>query len=351
MAAPAIPQQFSVQTANQVNLVSWALVSGASSYVVQSSLDNVTYSTLVTLSGSPLATSYTDTSAALGVQVWYQVASANSSGTSPFTTPASAIPTPTGEMSLSSIRLAAQQRADRVNSNFVTNAEWRAYINQSMFELYDILVTLYEDYYVAQPVQFTTNGTLNQYKLPDGTLQFLNPNTNATGVARPYYKLLGVDMALNSAPNGYVTVNKFNFIDRNRFVYPNTASTIYGVFNCQYRQMGNYLEFIPTPSGNQSFRVWYIPRLIELLQETDTTDIGVSGWTEYIIVKAAYYALTKEESDTSSLVMQLQALTDRITSSAANRDAGQADTISDTRSGGWGRGGAGGGFNGASGGF
>lgn len=344
MSAPGLPQNFNVQTANQQILASWSLSAGATSYILQRSLDNVTYTTLVTISGSPLATSYLDTSVVLGTQYWYQV-SADNGANSGYTLPQSAVPTPTGEMCLSQIRLAAQQRADRVNSNFVTMPEWRNYINQSMFELYDLLITVYEDYYIAPPIQFIANGSTFLYPLPNGSNTFLNAlNTAQTVTPRPFYKLVGVDLALNNATNAYVTVNKFNFSDRNRFVYPNTSSTIYGVFNLQYRIMGNNIEFIPTPSGNQAIRLWYIPRLIELLQDTDTTDTGISGWIEYVIVKAAYYALTKEESDTSSLVMQLGALQKRIEESAANRDAGMPDTISDVR-----RGGRGYGWNGGSG--
>jgi hypothetical protein len=351
--SPGIPQNFNVQTSNQQVLVSWDLSVGATSYIIQRSLDNVTYTTLATVSGSPLATSYLDTAVIVGTQYWYQVAASNGSGASTYTNSQSAIPTPSGEQSLSSIRLAAKQRADRVNSNFVTDAEWRGYINQSMFELYDLLVTLFEDYYVAQPIQFPVVGNQYLYPLPNGSNTFQDANNpSVTLTPRPFYKLLGVDLALNNATNAYVTLNKFNFIDRNRFVYPNTASTIYGVFNMQYRVMGSNLEFIPTPTAGQNIRLWYIPRLVELLQDTDITDTGISGWIEYVIVKAAYYALTKEESDTSSLVLQLQALTDRITSSAANRDAGQPDKISDTRSGnGWGGNGFGSGFNGSTGGF
>jgi hypothetical protein len=350
MAAPGIPQNFNVQTANQQILVSWSLSAGATSYIVQRSEDNVTYATIATVSGSPLATSYLDTAVTLGTQYWYQV-SADNGMNSGYTLPQSAVPTPTGEMCLSQIRLAAQQRADRVNSNFVTLPEWRNYINQSMFELYDLLITVYEDYYIAPPIQFVADGSTFLYPLPNGSNTFLNAlNPAQTITPRPFYKLVGVDLALNNATNAFVTVNKFNFSDRNRFVYPNTASTIYGVFNLQYRLMGNNIEFIPTPSGNQAIRLWYIPRLTELLQDTDTTDTGISGWIEYVIVKAAYYALTKEESDTTSLVMQLAHLQKRIEESAANRDAGMPDTISDIRRGGrgWGwdggRGGAMGGF-------
>lgn len=350
MSAPGVPTNFNVQTGNQQILVSWDLSAGATSYIVQRSLDNVTYSTIATVSGSPLATSYLDSAVTLSTQYWYKV-SADNGANSGYTIPQSAIPTPTAEKTLSQIRLAAQQRADRVNSNFVTMTEWNSYINQSMFELYDLLITTYEDLYLAPPAGIVVNGTTTQYELPNGSNTFYNgENFSQTLIPRPFYKLIGVDLALNTASNAFVTVNKFNFSDRNRFVYPNTASTIYGVFNLQYRVMGSKIMFIPTPSANQAIRLWYIPRLQELLQETDTTDTSISGWIEYVIVKAAYLALTKEESDTSSLVMQLAALQKRIEESAANRDAGMPDTISDTNQGNWSNGWRGGG-NGSIGGF
>lgn len=353
MAIPAIPTNMYVQSANQQILISWDLSAGATSYVIQRSLDNVTFTMLVTVSRSPLATSYLDTAVVLGTQYWYQVSAASTDGQSGYTTPQAAVPTPTSEMSLSQIRLAAMQRADRVNSNFVTVPEWRSYINQAMFELYDLLITVYEDYYVATPIQFVCDGNTFLYPLPNGSNTFLNAlNLSQTITPKPYYKLLGVDLALNNATNAYVTVPKFNFQDRNRFVYPNTASTIYGVFNMQYRVMGNNLEFIPTPSANQAIRLWYVPRITELLQDTDITTTGISGWIEYVIVRAAKYALDKEESDSSVLTQELLFLKQRIEQSAANRDIGNPDTISDTRNGnGWGGDGNGSGFNGGIGGF
>jgi hypothetical protein len=322
-----------VQSANRKILISWDLSAGADSYLVQRSLDNVTFSALATISGSPLATEYLDTSATIGTQYWYRVAAQSGSDVSSYTTAQSNIAVPTAERTLSQIRDAAKQRADRVNSNFVTKPEWNQYINMAMFELYDLLITVYEDLYVATPVQFTADGTTFLYPLPDGATTFnsgITPST--TIVAKPFYKLIGVDLALNNATNAYVTLDKFMFEDRNTFVYPNTASTIYGVFNMRYRLLGlDKIEFIPTPSAGQAIRLWYIPRLTELLSDTDTTDTSISGWIEYVIVKAAYYALTKEESDTQSLVLQLAALQERIQTTAVNRDAGKPERISDSR--------------------
>lgn len=352
MAAPGTPSNFNVQTANRQILVSWNQAAGADTYEVQRSLDNVSFASVATITGSPLATSYLDTAVVVGTQYWYKVRALQGIDASQYTVAQAAIPAPTGEMSLSQIRLATQQRADRVNSQYITLQEWNFYINQSMFELYDLLITVYEDLYVATPIQFVVNGNTFLYDLPNGANSFLNALTLSPFIPKPFYKLLGVDLALQNVNNGYVTINKFNFIDRNRFVYPNTASTIYGVFNLQYRVMGSQIEFIPTPSANQAIRIWYIPRLTELLADTDITDTGISGWLEYVIVRAAKYALDKEESDTTRLNEELIFLKGRIEETAANRDAGQPDKISDTRSSsanwGWGQGG---GFNGSSGGF
>lgn len=329
--SPSTPENLNVQSGNQQILVSWDLSAGATSYLIQRSLDNVTYAALATVSGSPLATQYLDTAVTLGTEYWYQTSASNVDGDSPYTTPLSAVPVPVAEMCLSQIVLAAQQRADRVNANFVTKPEWRSYINQSLFELYDLLVTVYEDYFLAQPIAFTTDGSTYRFPLPNGSNTFNNADTGASFTPPAFYKLMGVDLALNNSTNAYVTINKFSFIDRNRFVYPNTASTIYGVFNMQYRVMGSNIEFIPTPTSGQSIRLWYIPRLTELLQDTDTTSIGISGWIEYAIVRAAKYALDKEESDSSKLDAELLFLKSRIEESAANRDAGQPDKISDAR--------------------
>ena len=118
MGIPGIPTNFYAQTGNQTNLVSWNLSPGATFYTVQRSQDNVTYAPIATISGSPLATSYLDTAVTLGTQYWYNVSAGNTSGSSSYTKPQSVVPTPTGEMYLSQIRLQSMQRADRVNSNF-----------------------------------------------------------------------------------------------------------------------------------------------------------------------------------------------------------------------------------------
>lgn len=339
MAAPSIPTNLYVTTGNRQVFTQWDIQAGATTYSIQRSTDGVTFSALAT----PAVNYYLDTTTSAGTQYWYQIASVSSGGTSSYTSSQSIIPAPSGEMSLGFLRLASQQRSDLVNSLFITLPEWNSYINQSYFELYDTLVTMFEDYFLAAPVTFITDGSTFLYDLPNGV------NYSA---AKPYYKLMGVDLALQSSSNAYVTINKFQFQDRNKFLYPNAASTIYGVFNMQYRVLGSQIMFIPTPSANQTIRLWYIPRLTELLADTDLTVAGISGWEEFIIIDAAIKAKQKQEEDTSVLMMQKQAIIKRIQDSAANRDAGMPDRITDIRSNGWWGSNTGGyGFSGPSGGF
>lgn len=325
MATASTPTNVFLQQGNSQVLLSWDLMSGATNYGVQRGTDGVSYATV----GTSSTPSYLDTSVSTGVLYYYQVASINGSGTSAYSTAQTIISAPTAEMSLGQVRLNAQQRADRVNSTFVTLPEWNTYINQSYFELYDLLVTTFEDYYLAEPAIFQTTGDMS-YPLPNGVLSFTN-GSGGSFVARPFYKLLGVDCGLSTTNDAWVTLKRYDFIARNRYVFPNITSTPLGVFNMQYRVMGDKVQFIPTPSSAQTIRLWYIPRVVQLLQDTDIMD-GVSGWTEYVIVDAAIKALQKEEQDVSVLMAQKQMLIQRINGSAMNRDAGEVATISDARS-------------------
>ena len=328
MSAPSVPFGFTIQTANSKVLVSWDLSAGATSYPVYRSTDNITFTLLATAT----ATEYLDAAVTAGTQYWYTVSASNGTESAQCNS-LSAVPTSYGQDSLGSLRLKAQQRADRVNSTFISTPEWNTYLNQSYFELYDLLKDNYEDWYFAVPQQVVTDGT------------------NKVAVPADFYNLLGVDLGVANNNNAWVTLSKYDFIERNRFVYPNITSTFYGVFNLRYRLMGNFINFIPVPQAGQYIQIWYIPRMTELLQDTDLID-GVSGWTEYIIVDAAIKALQKEESDVSVLMAQKMALKQRIEEAGMNRDAGQPDTISNTRSWGSRNGGGGGpGFDGGFGGY
>lgn len=351
MAAPFQPQNLTAEQADGNILLAWTASLGATSYQIQRSTDGVTFSNLSTST----VPQYLDSLPGVGTMYWYQVAAINGSGTSPYSGLAKMVAAPPSEMSLFELRLRSQQCADRENSNFVTNPEWNSFIRLAMYELYDILMTTYEDYFAQEYVTIQTNGSTAMYPLPNGVSNYLGGSyTGVSGTpAKAFYKLAGMDLNVNTSilTPSRVSLLRFNFIKRNQYVYPNSTSTIYGVYNVRYRIMGNNINIIPTPAGNQTLIAWYSPRLPALLQDTDITTIGVSGWLRYVIVRSAKYALDKEEgSDTSKLDSEILFLNQRIQNAADNRDAGIPDTISETRQDsiyggtGWGGGGSGGGF-------
>lgn len=186
---------------------------------------------------------------------------------------------------LAEMRLLAQQRADMVSSDFVTDAEWRSFLNGSLAELYDLVLQKFgADYYVATPHEFVTTSA-ERYALPSD-----------------FYKLLGVDVESPGSPSGYVTALPFNFAERNT---------------------------LPLPPAGKTVVVHYAPKITLLVDDEDEVD-GVSEWQEVAIVDAARKALAKEESDTSALEREKLGLLARIEAAAENRDAGSPSIVVDT---------------------
>jgi|WetSurMetagenome_2_1015567.scaffolds.fasta_scaffold164270_2 hypothetical protein len=314
MAIPATPSNFLVQSGNGNAFLSWDQSSGSTSYLIQRSADNITFSALATVSGSPLANTYLDSTGTSATQYYYQVAAHNTDGTSSYTTPVAIIVEPIGVISLGALRLQAQQRCDRVNSTFVTTTEWNSYISASYKELYDILIQKFAaEYFLQVPYTYTLATNVQYYPLP-----------------ADFYKMFLVEVALNPQdPNSYVTLRKFQKIQQNLWNYPNIY-TFYGITNIRYRVEGNQLHLVPAPTGGQTLRINYAPRPNTLMADTDSVD-GVSGWEEYIVVDACLKALAKEESDVSVYMAQKAALLQRINEAAENRDIGEPETVSDSR--------------------
>jgi hypothetical protein len=101
----------------------------------------------------------------------------------------------------------------------------------------------------------------------------------------------------------------------------------------QYREMGTNIYIIPVNSG-QYFRLWYVPLAQQLLLDTDMLPYSYSGWHEYIVCDVAAKALAKQEffDQAAELMQRKAALELRIETTAANRDVGQPNTATNSRS-------------------
>jgi len=202
-------------------------------------------------------------------------------------------------LSLAALRLACQQRADMVGmstTGFITQQEWNSYINASLYELYDILIATYGNDYFTSSYDITVAGP-GDYILPDNL-----------------YKLLGVDQIDG---NRSITLKPFNFSARNN-------STL-----VSYTISGRYIRI--RGDVHATVRIWFIPKLPPMVQETDTFDF-ISGWQEYVVTDVAIKALQKEQSPIDELLVQKAALKKRIESMAENRDAGSSIPMADVNS-------------------
>lgn len=214
-------------------------------------------------------------------------------------------------VTLSDMRTRVRQRADMVNSTFVTDAEVNQFINDAIAELYDLLMQKFGDDYftVSGPeTSFVTNQL--DYALPDDFL-----------------KEVGVDLKIDS--QNWVTLKPFMFTERNRF--NNILSRGVLAYNTTYYKLvGNNLQFTQIPGNNTKFRLWYIPYQPVLVSDSDTFD-GFNGWEKYPEIVAAITCLNKEESDTVSLERELGRILKRVEDASQNRQAGMGYRVTDVR--------------------
>jgi len=212
-------------------------------------------------------------------------------------------------VTLLELRNRSRQRADMVNSKFVTDAELNTYVNASNAELYDILINSRGENYFVLSYNFTTSINQDTYALPSD-----------------FYKLMGVDFVTSSTQA--ITLKAFRWQERNRFREP-----FYNVrnYNLMYQVRGDDLVFIPTPNGSQQIRLWYIPLPQELTLDTDSFN-GINGYEEYVVIDAAIKMRVKEESPVEELLLAKESMRQRILSASAGRDSGEPARVVDTDS-------------------
>lgn len=208
------------------------------------------------------------------------------------------------------LRTQARQRADKVNSGFVLDAELNQYVNNSIAELYDLLVAAYGNDYYLKTYTFSTDGIASDYNLPTD-----------------FYKMEGLDLYVNSS--SFITLKPFQFNERARLQNGNNWAAITQAQGPRYHLKANVISFMPLPSVN-NLTMYYVPVCAELVGDSDTFD-GINGWEEYVIIDAAIKMLQKEESDVSILMGQKQMLTKRIEAMAENRDIGHSFKVSDVQ--------------------
>lgn len=230
-----------------------------------------------------------------------------------------------------------RNRADLTNSEFISNEEMTSYINYSLAELNGLLVNSFGGDYLVLPL--TASYAAGTSLLPNAGLP-INPDGSVL-----VYKILGVDLCLNGfgdfangeIPNNRITLQAFNFNERNRANALNqTGYATQRETNYRYKIMTNNLMLQPPASSQVDILVWYVPTApqfviadpLDLSQQPFGLPISnIMNWLEYVIVDVCIKCRQKEETDAQIFIGQKGALINRIRNEAQNLDMTPAQVI------------------------
>jgi hypothetical protein len=310
------PSQFLVTSAQGQVYMAWAASPLVNIYYINRSTDNITFTNIA----NTTFLQYSDTTAVTGTIYYYTVQASNGVTSSPSTQSQVGQSLKPGQTTLGNLILESKQRVDRVSADNITDQEWGSMLSQSYKWLYNLLIQKFgDDYFIANPVSYTTTGQIDPtfgaqvFPLPDD-----------------FYKLMRCEVALNPAdPNSWITLRQFQAIQANLWNFPNVY-TFYGITNLRYRLWGRYLQIVPIASAGQTIRIWYSPRPSQLIADTDIVD-GISAFEELIVVDTCIKALAKTEEDPTIFILQKKELLQEIEEAAENRNVGEPQTVSDSR--------------------
>ena len=185
-----------------------------------------------------------------------------------------------GFTNLEDIRRIARSRADMTNSPYVTNQDWADYINLAASNMYDLLIEKYGEMYFATQYIFTSDGTNQQYTLP-----------------QDFYKKLGLDMQWAGGPMGWLTVQNFMFPERNKYTNYAIGPNLW-YWNLRALIMGGNVFFSPIPIGGVKFRLWYAPRM-PLLSDYGTLTLNSVQVGDTFTINPAYTASIQNPDGTT----------------------------------------------------
>ncbi len=192
------------------------------------------------------------------------------------------------------LRSRTLQRADMVNSDFVTTAELDFLLDATFRELYGMMTSQYEGLFVATADLTTANGT-ESYTLPAAfkklkLLQHYNNSQYEYALRRADWRDIEV---LNTSNN-------------------RKKPTHYILFNDPVTSQAMRVMLLPTPDAVYTVRLRYVPNLaLSDVVGTASSNL-IAGWDGYMILGTTIKLKDKEESDTYVLFKEMERLTDRL---------------------------------------
>lgn len=192
-----------------------------------------------------------------------------------------------------------------IRSVYVTDANLNVWINDSIKDLYDQIVSSNPDAFFRVSDNISVVSGREAYELPED-----------------FAALRRVEV-LYSGADDWRGLATYSLGGRSTLNLSEEEAPFW-----RYRQMGSKLYLIPTPNAAGTVRVMYIPVPPSLSEDGDSLDFFF-GWDEYVVLDCLVKHAQKEESDSSPFLAKQAACLDRILSRTKVHNYGEPATIRD----------------------
>ncbi len=209
----------------------------------------------------------------------------------------------------SAIDLADMKNTRFIDQSGTAGTELIRYLNMAYKDVYQQIILSKEFY-------FTTSTTIS-----------IVGNTSSYALPVDFYKLDGVDLALDSSGR-YLTLLPSMFKERNKFRSSLAYATAPFGQVYKYILVGSTIQFIPLPTSAATIQLWYTPEPAVITSLAQTLSLPI-GCDEYMSLYVASAMLAKEESDTTALTQKRLEIIDQLRNSLKDRDQGSAQYVVD----------------------
>jgi len=193
---------------------------------------------------------------------------------------------------------------------FITDVMLKDWINDSLPALFDLML---ED----GPLRFKTHKDISiisgkaEYDLPDN-----------------FYKLVGVDVVVSSAPTGFRQVDRMDWHDRHRYLYESND-----IYSGRYDIIDERrIVVYPSPAYNATWRIHFVPNAAKLEEDEDTFD-SVNSWTEWVVLDVAMKCATKKNDGRYAEYRDAQTRTEKRILLNVTQDTYKPKTVANVRDG------------------
>lgn len=225
-----------------------------------------------------------------------------------------------------------RERADMVDSQFVTSAEVQRFLEASWQELYSIMVAAGEDLFVrraritgsaADPL-VTENGDLIVTENGDVIIVGGVVATSSYINLPAQIKALRLVRHVDGARLRKSTLHDLELLQSS------TALSKPRYYRAEIDPLNTYLrlELLPAPDRSYEYDVFYVPALsLTEFLTSSFVSIPVRGWDEFLVLGASAKCKDKEEADIGNVMKEKEILVERIRADLVPFDKSEPDVV------------------------